>query len=81
MNITLNTEKTIVTRPAETKVVTSVTVERIIDIPGEKSVYVFLNDIGRVKLETLSGVNYNNPPWTDELVLDAVTTFVNNITQ
>ena len=81
MNINLNTEKTIVIRPVETRTVSTISIERIVDIPAEQSVYVFLGELGRVKLDALSDANYNNPPWSDQMVIDAATAYVNSVSQ
>jgi hypothetical protein len=78
MDINFGTVKTAVLQPAVTVSLSAINIERIVDNPAEKTVYVRLPSIsaGLIKLPSLSDENYNNPPWTDELVLDATTAYV-----
>lgn len=72
LNVTLSNPKEIVVQPAVTRLVTELVVERVVDLPREKRVVAHVEGFGRFDLETLSDNNYNNPPWTDELVIDAI---------
>ena len=72
LNFTLNSPKELVVREAITRTVNSLSIERIIDIPLERKIIVHIEELGRVTLDSLSDDNYNNPPWTDELVIEAI---------
>ena len=72
LQITLNTPKTIVKQPEITETISEITIERIVDIPSEKKVFVFIKG-ERIELSQLSGDNYDTPnEWTNEAVVDAV---------
>jgi len=71
LSIPLTSTKTIVTRPAITKDITEVVIEKIFDSPSEKTVSVFLKD--------LSGDNYDNPQWSNESLIASVTNYVNSL--
>ena len=47
-------------------------VHRIIDSPSKKSVYAYNNVIGRVKVTALSDAAYDNPQWTNESFIAAL---------
>jgi len=79
LSIPLTSTKTIVTRPAITKDITEVVIEKIFDSPSEKTVSVFLKDIGIVTLSDLSGDNYDNPQWSNESLIASVTNYVNSL--
>lgn len=72
LQIPLNTTKELIIRPAEVITTDSLTIERVVDIPEEKSVYVFIRGLGRVKVDKLSGDNYDNPQWTNEALATAL---------
>lgn len=64
MKVTLNNKKTVVVAPAITKELETVTIARIVDLPIEKKVRVFIKELGRpLNLTALSGDNYGD--WTD----------------
>lgn len=72
LQITLNAPKTIVKQPEITETISEITIDRIVDIPGEKKVFVFIKG-ERIELSQLSGDNYDTPnEWTNEAVVDAV---------
>ena len=80
LSINLSSAKTVVTQPEE-----SVTLEgevvnrRIVDIPGEKQVVAFVEGIGRLELDELSGDNYDTPAeWSNADVVTAVTNIINS---
>ena len=79
--ITLSAERVVVSRPAETTTLpTTIKIERIVDIPDDKKIFVFLTGLGRVELESLSNDNYDVPgEWTNSSIVDAVTTYINSI--
>ena len=45
LSIKLSNPKTIVVQPAKTKTIETLTVERIVDLPGQKKVRAFVNGI------------------------------------
>jgi len=47
MTITLNTPKEVTIIPAEVKTVTTLTIERMVDLPQEKIVRVFINELNQ----------------------------------
>ena len=71
MKVQLDAEKTVVVAPAVTKNLNEVTIARIVDLPLEKKVRVFVRELGRpVDLPQLSGDNYGD--WSDEDVVAAL---------
>ena len=70
--VQLNTTKELVIRPAETITTDTLVVERIVDIPEEKSVFVFIRGLGRVKVQGVSDDKYDNPQWTNETLAAAI---------
>lgn len=71
MEITLANKKTITVSPARTKEIESLTVARIINLPTEKKVRVFIRELGQpMDLPQLSGENYG--VWTDKAIEDAI---------
>jgi len=72
LKITLETPKVIVKQPEITKTITEVVIDRIIDIPAQRKVAVFI-DGERIELDALSGVNYDTPTeWDNAAVVAAV---------
>ena len=72
LKITLETPKVIVKQPEITKTITEIVIDRIVDIPAQKKVAVFI-DGERIELDTLSGVNYDTPSeWDNAAVVAAV---------
>ena len=79
LNVTLSSDATITTVPAQQVTVAAgnVEIEEIIDTPGSNSVEVWIADIGRVKLEALSDSNYGNPgEWTYSDIVVAATSYL-----
>jgi hypothetical protein len=71
MEITLANKKTITVAPARTKDIEKLTVVRIVDLPVEKKVRVFVRELGLpIELSKLSGENYGD--WTDKSVETAI---------
>ena len=71
MEIKLKNKKTITVSPARTKEIESLTVVRIINLPVEKKVRVFIRELGQpLELPQLSGENYGT--WTDTAVESAI---------
>jgi hypothetical protein len=74
LKITLNTPATIVKQPLIEETISELTIDRIVDLPGEKKVIAFVRG-ERIELEQLSGDNYDSPnEWTNADVIDAVKT-------
>ena len=72
LKITLTTPKVIVKQPEVTETVTELVIDRIVDIPGQKKVFVFING-ERIELDALSGDNYDIPTeWNNAAILNAV---------
>ena len=79
LNVTLSSDATITTVPAQqvTLAAGNIEIEEIIDTPGSNSVEVWIADIGRIKLEALSDSNYGNPgEWTYSDIVVAATTYL-----
>jgi len=80
LSINLSSAKTIVTQPEESVTVKGeVIIRRIVDIPGDKKVVAFVDEIGRLELDDLSGDNYDTPAeWTNADVVTAVKAIINS---
>jgi hypothetical protein len=80
MQVELQSPKTITIRPAEIVELSTVSIERVLDDPTQKKVIVWLQGFHHpVELGALSGENYDNPQWTNESLLQAVTDFVSSL--
>lgn len=79
LTINLTSEKKFVTQPEQSVTLEGeVIINRIVDIPGEKRVIAFVEGIGRLDLDELSGDNYDTPAeWTNADVVTAVTNLIN----
>ncbi len=65
MNITLNTPKKIVLQEEKSKTVTSLTVNRVVDLPKQKMVRVFVEEIDEA-IVIWEGAAYDAAgQWTD----------------
>lgn len=65
MEIIFNEEKNIVLRPAETKTISKLTIERVVDFPTQKKVVAFTNDLYE-PIELWVGDEYTAiGQWTD----------------
>jgi len=72
LKITLTTPQVIVKQPEVTETITEIVIERIVDMPEQKKVAVFIGG-ERIELKTLSGDNYDTPSeWTNADVVTAV---------
>lgn len=80
LSINLSSAKTVVTQPEESVTLEGeVIIRRIVDIPGEKQVVAFVEGIGRLELDELSGDNYDTPAeWSNDDVVTAVTNIINS---
>lgn len=80
LSINLSSAKTVVTQPEESVTLEGeVVIRRIVDIPGEKQVVAFVEGIGRLELDELSGDNYDTPAeWSNDDVVTAVTNIINS---
>jgi len=79
LSITLSDQKEVVTQPQETVTLKGeVSIRRIVDIPGDRQVVVFVDGLGRIELDELSGDNYDTPAeWSNADVLTALTNYIN----
>ena len=72
LKITLTTPKVIIKQPEITETVTDITIDRIVDIPGQRKVAVFIGG-ERIELDALSGDNYDTPDeWSNSDIIAAV---------
>ena len=72
LKIELTEPKVVVKQPEITETITEITIDRIVDIPSMKKVFVFIKG-ERIELSQLSGDNYDTPnEWTNQDVIDAV---------
>ena len=73
MTVTFSQPKTFIDhRDGQTKQLSSIKVIRIIDILEKKLIKLFTAEVGFLDLPSLSGDSYDNPPWTNDLVIQAV---------
>jgi hypothetical protein len=81
LKIQLSETKTVVTRPAETVEISGeISINRIVDIPSEKTVFVYTDQLGRIDLPTLSNENYDTPQeWSTADVVEAVENYLNSL--
>ena len=77
--VPLSQSKELVVRPAITRTVNEIVIEKIIDSPTDKTVHVFIGEIGLVKLDALSDNNYDNPQWNNESLTTAVRNYVESV--
>ena len=80
LSINLSSAKTVVTQPEESVTLEGeVVIRRIVDIRGAKQVVAFVEGIGRLELDELSGDNYDTPAeWSNADVVTAVTNIINS---
>jgi hypothetical protein len=72
LQVTFDTPINYVIRPVWTTTLTSINIQRIIDDVLEKEIVAVVEGLGRIKLDALSNENYDNPPWTNEMVIEAI---------
>ena len=79
LTVNLSSEKKYVTQPEQSVTLSGdVVIRRIVDIPGQKKVVAFVEGVGRLELDELSGDNYATPAeWTNADVVTAVTNLLN----
>ena len=79
LTVNLSSEKNYVTQPEQSVTLSGdVVIRRIVDIPGQKKVVAFVEGVGRLELDELSGDNYDTPAeWTNADVVTAVTNLLN----
>ena len=79
LTVNLSSEKKYVTQPEQSVTVSGdLVIRRIVDFPGEKKVIAFVEGVGRLELDELSGDNYDTPAeWTNADVVTAVTNLLN----
>ena len=72
LQINLPTPLTVVKQPLIEETITEIVIDRIVDIPGDKQVVVFIKG-DRIELDQLSGDNYYNPEeCTNSDIIEAV---------
>lgn len=72
LKIALTSPQTIIKQPEITETVSEIVIERIVDIPALKKVFVFIRG-ERIELPQISGENYDSPKeWTNNDVIAAV---------
>lgn len=72
LKITLDEPQVVVKQPAVTETKTEIVIDRIVDIPSQRLVFVMI-DGQKYELDLLSGPNYDVPQeWTNADVLNAV---------
>lgn len=79
LTVNLSASKTITTVPAETITLPSgdLKIQRIVDLPQQKQVNVFLEEIGKIELAELSGDNYDTPAeWTNASLKTAIQNYL-----
>lgn len=79
LTVNLSASKTITTVPAETIILPAgdLKIQRIVDLPQQKQVNVFIEDIGKIELDELSGDNYDTPAeWTNASLQAAVLNYL-----
>lgn len=71
MSLTLSRvrNRTVVLRPQQLVTINEPVVERIIDDPVNRTVTALVAGIGLIEISSLCGENYDNPEWTNELVV------------
>jgi hypothetical protein len=76
LKVSLSSQTTYVTQPEQSVTLNGdVVIRRIVDIPSDKKVIVFVEGAGRIELDDLSGNNYSE--WTQTDVVTAVTNLLN----
>ena len=68
----LDIPQEVATQAQVLRVIDKIEIERIMDIPSQKTIIVEVKGFGALLLESVSKDNYNNPPWTDEIIIQAV---------
>ena len=80
LTTTITQASTAITTPAETvsfEAGTEVQILQIIDTPASKSVEVIVENLGEIKLDSLSDDNYDTPAeWTNADVVAAVKAYI-----
>lgn len=81
LEVILPAARSVVITPAvKATLPTTIKIERIVDIPDQKEVAVFISNLGRVVLAELSGDNYDSPhEWSNADVVTAVQTHINSL--
>lgn len=78
LTVSLTEEKNITVQAAQVVTLNGdVQISRIADLPAERKVFAFVEGLGRIELESLSGDNYDNPnEWTNADVVSAVQAWI-----
>ena len=77
LHVTLSEDKTITVMPAQVETLPAgdINIVKIIDFPSEKQIYAYVQPIGRIYLDSLSGDNYDGQ-WTNTDVQSAVSAWI-----
>jgi len=78
LEVTLSQSKRVITQPEESETLSgNVAINAIMDRPGDRKVVAFVEGIGRIELDELSGDNYDTPAeWTNSDVQTAVSNWI-----
>lgn len=78
LTVSLTEEKNVTVQAAQVVTLNGdVQISRIADLPTERKVFAFVEGLGRIELESLSGDNYDNPnEWTNADVVSAVQAWI-----
>jgi hypothetical protein len=69
MKINLNNPKEVIVVQEESKTIDTITIQRMVDVPEQKKVFVFTRELGQVVL--WEGEEYDSiGQWTDQDVTD-----------
>jgi hypothetical protein len=81
LKVSVSANKTIITLPEQSvKLNGEITINRIVDMPSEKKVFVLTKELGKIDLPSLSDENYDTPSeWTNADVVSAIEQYVNSI--
>ena len=72
LKITLTTPQIVIKQPEITETITELVIDRIVDMPTQKKVFVFING-QRIELSQLSDDNYDTPEeWSNDTLINAV---------
>lgn len=79
LKINLSEQKNVILQPVQTVALNGeIEIERIVDLPKAKKVFVFAEGIGRIQLDSLSDDNYDNPAdWTNADIVAGVEAWIN----
>ena len=79
--VPISENKIVLVQPQKTiEISNQVTITRIVDLPHERKVFVFTEELGKIDLPSLSNQNYDSPyEWTNADLLAAVQQYINGL--